>query len=105
MAKNEEAKMTRVFFYNKQGARKNFTVKNLGWLLRNWKKIKDIQIDEVDRPSLRWMYECRLVAFFEGGFYETYFTSRHICRLWLRRPVFRGLKLSWYRSLTTCDGE
>lgn len=66
-------------------------VKNLGWLLSNWKKVERIELF----PVTDNMRECRLLAHLQhGARYTTSWCSYAICLNWLDRPVFRGLPIT-----------
>lgn len=76
------------------------TVKNLGWLLKNWQIVESFEVFGAE--SLRWQ-ECVLVAHLKDGRkYSTNWASRMVCRDWLTRPVFRTLPLIWFGEETTC---
>lgn len=68
-------------------------IKNLGWLLRNWKEVASFEVG----------YHCgtcfamALIAHLKcNGKYFTPFTSKEVLRLFLDRPVFRGLSIDWF---------
>jgi hypothetical protein len=66
-------------------------VKNLGWLLRNWKKVESfIVMTKKDGGA-------ELVAVLCSPYwtYETPFAYKGILRKFLDRPVFRGLIAEW----------
>lgn len=67
-------------------------VKNLGWLLRNWKRVESFIIEESpDRTA-------RLCAYLKrGGCYQTTFAEALVLWRFLHRPVFYGLPFNWYR--------
>lgn len=70
---------------------KPFTVRNLGWLLRNWQKVTAFHFDY--QPSDSW--DGRLIAVLKcGGTYVTQYASLTVCFRWLNRPVFKGLPLT-----------
>jgi len=64
------------------------TVKNLGWLLRNWQGVRSFQLDLTpdSRDDLRLVAHLR-----DGGRYETDFASLTVCWRWLSRPVFQSV--------------
>ena len=67
-------------------------VKNLGWLLRNWKWVKQFTI--INHPEINFgcQPDCVLTAHLKDGRkYETGFMSHSLLRHFLDRPVFRGL--------------
>lgn len=65
-------------------------VKNLGWLLRNWRSVRDFTFETEHSAS------CGVLTAFlkDGGFYRTNFASTTVCFSFLRRPVFDGLELT-----------
>lgn len=88
---------------------KTFYVRNLGWLLRNWKLIERFEVRVHPKRAL----ECPglppdayLTAYGErvngrtgkreGFFYQTDYASDHVLARFLDRPVFRGLPIDWY---------
>jgi len=73
------------------------TVKNLGWLLRNWRLVKAFYVH--DRPDGKaWM----IASLGNNDHYATMWACRTICRDWLNRPVFRGLPVQFLQENTTC---
>jgi hypothetical protein len=69
-------------------------VKNLGWLLRHWKNVEQIQV------SAPWTNaEGRLVVILGQSCahmsYDTLFMSRAVLHNFLDRPVFRGVPVDW----------
>lgn len=66
-------------------------VKNLGWLLRNWKKVSYIFIQRVSGKN----FECELMASIKDidGIYFTEFNSYQVCLNIIDRPIFRGLPI------------
>lgn len=76
------------------------TVKNLGWLLRHWKEVKEFYISHVDGrnfPNPEYRMQACLT---DGRMYETDWASLEILWHWLDRPVFRGVKLNWFGEKT-----
>jgi hypothetical protein len=77
---------------------KRTRVKNLGWLLRNWKLVKSFHIypyPETGEPGLK--PDAFLVAALDkDGTYETGFQSAKILERFLARPVFYGLACTWH---------
>lgn len=65
-------------------------VKNLGWLLRNWKDVGGFRLT---KQTHGFPYnEGFMVAFLKGGgTYETEWASFSLMQTWLDRPVFRGV--------------
>jgi len=71
-----------------------YAVKNLGWLLRNWKAVESFRVKPY-RGTMR-VCETQLVAYLrDGRIYETPFASASVLRDWLHRPVFRGCPVTW----------
>ncbi len=70
-------------------------VKNLGWLLRNWKQVEAFTLEDHPAVEDRGMKpEVLLTAQLrDGRRYVTGFMCANICRDWLNRPVFRGLPI------------
>lgn len=67
-------------------------VKNLGWLLRNWRRVREIRLytKDLTNPS----DDGYLVADVgEGNRYMTGFADSGIMKQFVVRPVFRGLPL------------
>lgn len=72
-------------------------VKNLGWLLRNWKDVQRITVEPLETPLGG---EARLTCYLNNGQrYLTDFASRCVLRRFLDRPVFRGLVVTWDSKL------
>lgn len=69
---------------------KTRTVKNLGWLLRNWREVESFKLAKHGKfPN----DEGRMTAFLKcGGKYETGWASFDLMQEWIKRPVFFGLK-------------
>ena len=66
-------------------------VKNLGWLLRNW---KDVDRFKVIRGTAS---QARLVAYMrDGREFDTQFASKDVLWNFLKRPVFIGLHVNWF---------
>lgn len=63
-------------------------VKNLGWLLRNWKSAESIEFFYA--PSGAWDGVLR-VNLHDGRRFESEFASLSVCASWFGRPVFVGL--------------
>lgn len=82
--------------------RKIRDVRNLGWLLRNWKTVRAVRIEPIRFQSGAGLAECRMIVRMDarntpGGAAE-YRTDWGCARLlwdWLRRPVLRGVPLEW----------
>ena len=65
-------------------------VKNLGWLLRNWRSVSDFTF-ETQHSATCGILTANLKA---GGFYRTNFADTVVCFDFLRRPVFDTLNLT-----------
>lgn len=77
------------------------TVKNLGWLLRNWTDVQTFQL-LLSPPKSRC--DLRLVAHLrDGGQYETDFASLSVCWRWLNRPVFQTIPASVHSPDGKCQ--
>ena len=63
-------------------------VKNLGWLLRHWKDVKNFDVTLTKG-------EITLTAFSDDWFYTTDYASLSVLHNWLNRPVFVGLPINW----------
>jgi hypothetical protein len=74
---------------------KNNRVKNLGWLINNWKSCdpsKQILIwTEVIVGKNNLLMQVPLVRNHEQGYYISNWESHSILLNWLNRPIFRGL--------------
>lgn len=76
-------------------------VKNLGWLLRNWKLIKRIELRPCDDPHT----PCWMDAYTsDERWFSCSWSDEDVCWHWLDRPVFRTLPLLWFGMETTCGG-
>jgi len=69
---------------------RSHAVKNLGWLLRNWKQITRFELQRDHGPA----QEALMVAYFPHGHYTTNWASWNLMLAWLDRPIFRGLPVS-----------
>lgn len=69
-------------------------VKNLGWILRNWKGVKEFRVYTTGlvNPSDAAILTAEM---HDGRIYETGFADRGVLRNFLHRPVFYGLTLIW----------
>lgn len=72
-------------------------VKNLGWLLRNWKNVKEFRVytQNLTNPADDAILTAEML---DGRVYETGFADKITLNRFLRRPVFYGLVVVW-------DGE
>lgn len=69
------------------------SVKNLGWLLRNWQDVESFTF--FWNPQNPRMVDGELAANLKsGGQYQTDFASLSVCFRWLDRPVFQGISLT-----------
>lgn len=101
--RNAENKTIKTYIQTSSGNKR--PVKNLGWLLRNWKNVKRFIVMESSKPNV----ECFLTAELRndvgpnrmrGGFYRTDFASREVLAHWLVRPIFLGVKILWFGKET-----
>jgi hypothetical protein len=75
------------------------TVKNLGWLLRNWKQVESFVITSRTERPLRINVDpsCHMEAKLRAGVsYHTDWGSRDVLATWIVRPVFVGVKVNWF---------
>jgi len=82
------------------------TVKNLGWLLRNWRQVESFSWYDVH--SLYYpetVSDGFLMARLDDGrVFHTSFASYTVFVHWLNRPVFRGLPVTMHKN-TGRDGK
>jgi hypothetical protein len=74
-------------------------VKNLGYMLRNWKMIEAIQVCDFEAEAGEPQRNCDAfmsVDFKDGRIYTTGFMDRGILARFLNRPVLRGLPVNWF---------
>lgn len=69
------------------------TVKNLGWLLRNWRRIESFIVDESPDAGTKLCAYLR-----HGGCYQVTFADAIVLWRFLHRPVFYGKPFNWYRA-------
>lgn len=70
---------------------KEIPVKNLGWLLRHWKEVVDLEVMD------DYNGDATLVANLgEDDWYLADFASRSVLHDWLNRPVFKGVLVTWF---------
>ena len=75
-------------------------VKNLGWLLRNWKQVESSTIEKHPPVKRGFQPDAVLIATLkQGGEYRSGFSCASVLRDWLNRPVFRGVPQNW-KTLT-----
>lgn len=75
-------------------------VKNLGWLLANWRNVQSFSVARL----LRDRYGARLVAHMDDGrAFVTDFASSQVLACWLNRPVFRGAEINWFGKTLRID--
>jgi len=64
-------------------------VKNLGWLLKNWKEVKSFELHS------KGLIDGYMIAHLrDGGSYHSAWNSKSIMLDWIKRPVFYGLPYS-----------
>lgn len=72
------------------------TVKNLGWVLRNWMRIKSLGwVDDDSRPMCDGFF---FATMNDGAIYITSYASYSVFMRWVNRPIFYGLPLSLNRK-------
>lgn len=71
-------------------------VKNLAWLLRNWREVESFRFYYA--PDGRCNDGVLSARMRDGRFYRTDFASLTVCFRFLRRSVFDGLKLTVLRG-------
>lgn len=64
-------------------------VKNLGWILRNWRLVDYFTFTHTPKNPSQDGILCAILK--DGRRYETGFAHLSVCRYFLRRPVFFGL--------------
>ena len=72
-------------------------VKNLGWLLKNWKLVSEFEVIEMERGTGLLIAHLK-----DGRKYSTNWASFSLCREWLHRPVFIGVPLQYGNEETVC---
>lgn len=99
-------------FIERDGIRRS--VKNLGWLLNNWRSVERFTVTggphmecaldlEMYAACDCWKIGYTLVAHLRnGGRYVTPFTNSDVLRRWLHRPVFRGVSINFCGAETVC---
>lgn len=72
-------------------------VKNLGWLLRNWRDVATFEVWPHPYVGGGGMEpDCKLVARMrDNRVFETGFMSKEVLARFLCRPVFEGLRVRW----------
>ena len=70
-------------------------VKNLGWLLKNWKAVKNFEIS----PGKPGTCDAYLRANLSNGYYTTDFACYSVLTQWLKRPVFYGVTVYDYKAV------
>ena len=68
------------------------TVKNLGYLLRNWSRVVEFRVttQNLTNPGDDALFVAELYG---GDIYQTGFASSTILLTWIKRPVFYGVPL------------
>lgn len=79
-------------------------VKNLGYVLKNWKEVDTMLVAPVSGPVRDWA-AVMFVALRDGSIYATAWADLSIIRDWLDRPVFRGLRVRWGGRTYKVGGE
>lgn len=78
-------------------------VKNLGWLLRNWKQVDSFNIAPIVGKQDGMQWDVLMTAYLrDGRIFETKWASRKVCAEWLHRPIFRGLPVFWIDHWSKC---
>lgn len=67
-------------------------VKNLGYLLRNWKVVDRFEAYSSDDKG----YTTLRAIMNDGRIYEVDFAAKNVLWNWLKRPVFLGVPLNWF---------
>ena len=86
-------------------------VKNLGWVLRNWKQVEYLGFNYA--PNDKRMIDGEFVAKLKDGTtYISEYASLSVFWNWVRRPIFDGVKLAvrleydgMFRVFTVGDTE
>lgn len=78
-------------------------VKNLGWLLAHWKDVTSFEVIKIPGSELGSVI--LRAALRDGRTYRTNYASACVLRMFLDRPVFRGLLVTWYDSSTHTIGS
>lgn len=77
-------------------------VKNLGWILRNWKRIDRFEVTHYPPDGKSCPPDAWLVAYTRDGYvYRTPYADRGVLAGFIDRPVFRGLPILWYGEART----
>ena len=71
-------------------------VKNLGYMLRNWRMIEAIQVSDFEAEVGCACDAFMSVDFKDGRIYTTGFMDKEILRRFLDRSIFRGLPCYWF---------
>jgi hypothetical protein len=72
-------------------------VKNLGWLLRNWKAVERFEIRPPPKGTEFSHGDALMIAHLhDGERYEILWASREVLKDWIHRPVFRGIDVDWF---------
>lgn len=75
-------------------------VRNLGWILRNWKQVARITVEpKADGGAWVFWY------LHDGRRFVSDFASREVLRGFLDRPVFRGLVVTWNSRMHVIGSE
>ena len=81
-------------------------VKNLGWLLRNWREVDSFET--IMRKDPNDPMSTTLVAYMRDNV-TVYCSSKwrgyHTLANWLNRPVFEGVPIRWFGRMATVDDD
>jgi hypothetical protein len=70
---------------------KTFNVKNLGYLLRNWKDVTFLSTSKYCEQGSTFNRGLLVAYFKDGGRGEWSFMDYTVMMQWIDRPVFRGI--------------
>ncbi len=78
------------YIENRDGKKRE--VRNLGWLIRNWRAVESFRF-EMNKETSRC--DGLLIAHLrDGGKYVSEYASLSVCFNWLKRPIFQGQTLT-----------
>lgn len=84
-------------------------VRNSGWLCRHWQDVDYFEIQTSSLGALGPMVDAYMIAHLhDGGRYETPWADLGMMRDWLKRPVFRGVRVCYVdhaRIMTEPHGQ
>lgn len=84
-------------------AGKTRTVKNLGWLLRNWQSVESFAVVPPSSDGWEVGLHANLKERTGDRAYFSDWASLSVLFRWLNRPVFRGLRLSFRLPDSTAE--